>query len=220
MQRVGTYTGAFWVAMMIAASLAHAVTFSSRPNDAINDLSSISDTIDTTSDFTTETILSVYIDINISHTYAGDLTLDLTSPSGTQLQILARPGGTHPDETSGLPYGYNADLDRRNRITFIDGAGTSAEDLGQGGGTIAVGSYYPDADGWSQDISSFAGFAGEIAAGDWVLRVGDYAAGDTGRFVRWQLHIEAVPEPSTNLMMVVGLIGLARAGNRTPSPRS
>jgi hypothetical protein len=85
----------------------------------------------------------------------------------------------------GAPFGYDSNLRRQNPITFIDGAATSGELLGAGGGNIPVGSYFPDANGWSTDITTFAGYNGELAAGDWTLRVGDYAAEDTGRVVGW-----------------------------------
>lgn len=208
-----------WLATWFAATAADAVSFTSTPRTRILDNSAITDTIDTSSDFTTETVISVYLEISITHTYAGDLTFELTSPSGTQLQILARPGDTHPDETFGEPYGSSADLDRREVLTFTDSATTSAELLGDGVTDVTASSYYPDADGWSQDISSFAGFAGEIARGDWTLRVGDYASSDTGRLVAWTLYIEA-PEPGTDLLMVVGLLGLTIAGNRDRRSRA
>jgi subtilisin-like proprotein convertase family protein len=207
-----------------AAPHAGAVSFVSSPGAALadnaGDTTPVTDGIDTSGTFFGgELVTSVTIDLQMDHTWVGDLAIELTSPSGTELQILARPGDSHADETTGGPFGDNSNLVSTATISFLDGAATSAELLGAGAGAnIPAGSYFPDADAWLSDISNFAGFNGESAGGTWTLRVGDYALGDVGTLVSWTLHIEAaVPEAGQGLMMMAGLLGLLLAGRERQS---
>jgi subtilisin-like proprotein convertase family protein len=189
------------------------------------DPAGISMTIDTTGSFDPlDTVVSVYLQVSIDHTRVGHLAIELTSPDGTELQVLARPGSSAGDESQGNPKGDNSNLVWPALITFQDGMATSAEDLGasvSGTGDIPAGAYFPDPNGWTSDIASFAGFNGETAGGLWTLKVADYRAGDVGTLVSWSLVI--VPEPATGLLLGLGLISLAVAGRprrRKCQPRS
>ena len=204
--------------MGLVAGSAGAASFLSTPSAAIPDndgpTNPVFDSIDTSATFSSGDLVTfVSIDLMIDHTWVGDLAVVLFSPSGTELQLAARPGSPIGDEQTGFPWGDSSNLSSANPITFIDGAATSAEDLGAGvggGSDIPAGSYFPDADGWSTDIVNFAGFVGEPADGLWTIRVGDYGAGDTGILEAWNLVIMVIPEPSTGLLFGFGLVGLGR----------
>ena len=205
---------AFIIAVLAAGS-AGAATFQSTPSVAIPDgvgpTNPVFDTIDTSGTFNPgETVTFVEIDLMLDHTWVGDLAVVLRSPGGLELQVVARPGSAAADEQTEAPFGDGSNLNSANPITFADGAGTSAEDLGAGiggGSDIPAGSYYPDADGWTTDITTFAGFAGAQADGLWTIQVGDYAAADTGTLESWVLTV-LTPEPSTGLLVGLGLVGL------------
>lgn len=198
---------------------ANAVTFMGTPalviSDGDGDVNPVLDTIDTSTVFNPgDTITSISISITLTHTFVGDLAIELTLPDGNEMQLFARPGSGIGDELTGCPCGNFRGL-LATEITFADGS-PSAETLGDFPpfGDIPSGSYAPDADGWSTTLTLMSEFIGLQADGLWELRVGDYAAGDTGTVDSWMLNIEAVPEPSTHLLVALGLGGIAFAGRR------
>ena len=211
--------------LLLSSIPAGAATFTSTPNTAIPDIDplGLSDTIDTSGSFgPAELVSSVSVVVSIDHTWVGDLVIDLTSPDGTLLRMLSRARATMPDgQTEGPPFGDSSNLDSANPVSFQDGAATSAETLGIGIGnnaSIPAQIVFADADGWTTDITTFAGFIGETAGGNWTLTVADYATQDLGTLVSWSLII--APEPSTGLLLALGLMGLVFAGrqrSRTPS---
>jgi serine protease len=92
-------------------------------------------------------IEEVAVDVNITHTFIGDLVVSLTSPEGTTVVLHDRAGG-------------------------------SADDIHR---TFVVP----------------AAFAGQQAAGDWVLAVQDLAGIDIGSLDDWTLHVIGVPGAAT-----------------------
>ena len=79
---------------------------SSSPATAITDNSTLTDTLDLVD---CESISEVTVDMSITHTYQGDLILDLTSPAGTTVRLWNGTGdsnnnivGTFSDDGSGL----------------------------------------------------------------------------------------------------------------------
>ena len=100
------------------------------------------------------------VNVNGSHTFLGDLTFTLTSPSGTSVVLIAEQCGT--DE----------DFD----ITFDDsGVGNPPCPYNDGG------TYTP--------VGSLADFNGESPQGDWILTVADGAGADGGALENWGLQI-------------------------------
>ena len=97
-------------------------------------------------------ILSVELDI--THTWDGDITINLTSPTGTVLLLSDQNGGSDDDYTG---------------TVFADGG----DDITAGTAPF-TGTFEPEG-------GTFAdAFAGEEITGDWVLSVEDGAGGDDG----------------------------------------
>jgi len=106
-------------------------------------------------------------DINIrisslTHSWVGDLVIDIIGPDGTRVRLAEHPGG--PDNSS-------------NNLTntlFDDEAPTN---IGAGSAPYS-GSFRPQHDSLSR-------FDGKPLQGTWTLRVRDLFEGDTGSLVNW-----------------------------------
>jgi len=211
------------IAALLACAPAWGASFTSTPATpiAIPDGSAnpIFDQIDTSASFGAgDTVTFVSIDLMLNHTWVGDLEIVLRSPGGVVLTMMARPGNGQPEGDFGFPWGNSADFVETQVITFVDGAATSAEAMGTvnvTGGDIQASSYFPDPTDWDTDIASFAEFIGDPAAGVWELEIRDYANGDVGELVSWTLDVLAIPEPSTGLLLGLGLLGLGSVRRRS-----
>ena len=150
------------------------------------------------------------VQISMSHTFVGDLTIKLISPAGSVLGLVSRPGVTETaddgNDTAG--FGENSNLLAANPLTYTDSAATSAEQMGQvptnlpTGSTICVDGgtpcSYDPAPGSVAGLTNFAGFDGQNAVGNWQLCVGDSALADTGTFVSWTLTLATFPTTAAN----------------------
>lgn len=114
------------------------------------------------------TIDRVIVGVALEHTYVGDLELEVTSPSGTVVTLLSRPGGTNCN---------NDDME----VLFSDDA------------TVDLNSHCSGSTPWfhglGRPLESLAAFANEPASGNWKLRVIDHAGQDTGRITRWGVRV-------------------------------
>jgi Regulatory P domain of the subtilisin-like proprotein convertases and other proteases len=133
----------------------------------------------------------IFLDVDLRHTWVGDLTIKLRSPSGTILTVLNRPGSNAPDNGGGA-VGDDSNWD--GVLTFRDGGGPEAETMGSGLGSEQVVCqdngicvYDPSPDTAVQPPSSFANFNGEPVAGNWTLCIGDSTFGDEGFLRSWSL---------------------------------
>lgn len=106
---------------------------------------------------------------SVTHTWVGDLSMQLFSPSGVQVSLMNRPGAG-AFGSSGNNF-VNAVLD--------DDAATAIEQI-SGTGPF-TGAYRPD--------QPLAGLTGGPITGAWRLRVQDNAAGDTGTLNAWSLDL-------------------------------
>lgn len=75
------------------------------------------------------TVERVTTSIGASHTWIGDLTIKLRSPSGTILTLLNRPGSTAADNGAESPVGDSSNW-AGSVLTFGDGLGPEAELMG------------------------------------------------------------------------------------------
>lgn len=109
----------------------------------------------------------------IDHSYVGDLSITLTSPSGTEVVLLDRPGV--PADEFGCA---DADLD----VVFEDAAVLANEDHCAQQTPWASGPILP-----SEPLSVFSS---EPLTGLWTLRVTDWATADLGTLVDWGLVVD------------------------------
>ena len=119
-----------------------------------------------------ELIESIEVALEITHPWVGDLVVTLTSPSGTSITLLDRPG--IPSTGVPGPFGCGGrDLDAE----FSDDASVFAED-------VCSYSAMPVIAGPVIPVQSLSSFKGEPALGEWVLHVSDHSAYDSGVVVQ------------------------------------
>ena len=167
----------------------------------------------------------VEVSIGMDHTWVGDLTIKLQSPTGTVVTLLNRPGSPAPDNGTG-PNGDSSNLSALFPIMYRDSSLNDAEAMGNtivdsaiigdpGNGSPA--DYFPSAD--TATPGTFATFITEASGGSWTLYIGDSATGDVGTLDKWELWITTadstkVPEPGTLGVLGLGLAGLAAMRRR------
>ena len=117
------------------------------------------------------------VNVDAGHTWVGDLHAQLTSPAGTTVDLLERPGFG----AFGSSLHWSGDVSGHGVVTFRDDAANSIQEIGDGPGALA-GAYKPD--------EPLGAFAGEDRAGTWTLRVTDLAAGLTGTLNGWSLDAD------------------------------
>ncbi|MDX1439729.1 MAG: proprotein convertase P-domain-containing protein, partial [Rubricoccaceae bacterium] len=140
-------------------------------------------------------VTDVSLDISITHTWVGDLTIKVFSPIGTELAVLATPGQPLAPDDGSTCCGDSSDLDGTS-LNFANGNPFDAELMGStilGGEFVCTTDgqcdFFPNPDG--APGTDFDDFDGEDAtAGSWSVCVGDGAAGDPGTFNGGTLTID------------------------------
>ncbi len=121
--------------------------------------------------------------------YVSDLEIILTDDSTGTSAVLYTGGEVW------LPDSY---MD----ATFDDTAGAPAPTSGD-----VVGTFLP--------VDALAAFVGVELSGDWTLSLhDDFLPGEGLDLISWRLVGDYLPEPSTALLVSVGLLGIAVAGRR------
>ncbi len=113
--------------------------------------------------------------IGISHSFVGDLSAFLRSPSGTVVQLFDRPGV--PDYFYGC---WGSGL----RLSFDDEALLGQEEL-----ETTCGEEQPAIQGTFRPLGTFSDLVGEPAAGIWELTVIDNFNQDGGQLEHWELQL-------------------------------
>lgn len=121
-------------------------------------------------------IEALEVRVGLNHFTVSDLVLTLTSPAGTTITLLDRPG--YPP----FPGCENAVGD----IHFVDGAPEPEHVCAEPAG----GTPWPVVD--ASPVDPLSSFAGEDMRGTWVLTVIDQDANNAGALVGWSIH--PVPE--------------------------
>lgn len=141
-------------------------------------------------------VTDVDVHVRIVHSYQGDLRITLTSPEGTAVTLMDRPG--YP----GTQYGFSSDNLGRidcptepcnifqtyiNPFILNDEAPFPYDSppVPYPGLSNVVGQWKPHA--------PLSAFDGEAKFGTWTLRVWDYAQGDTGTLVWFGLNLQSEP---------------------------
>jgi subtilisin-like proprotein convertase family protein len=108
------------------------------------------------------TIVDVDAGVTITHSFDGDLTIDLIAPDGTPVALVNRRGGPGANFTG----------------TILDDEAASPIASGTAPFT---GRFRPE--------QALALLDGKTANGTWTLRVGDHGLGDTGTLEAWSLAL-------------------------------
>jgi len=107
--------------------------------------------------------------LDIVHTFAGDLAATLTSPDGVSIQLFEEPiGGNCGRDNISVVFTDDANLTATDFVNTCEN-----EDF------AIFGTYQP--------AESFAAFANESSAGEWVLTVNDSANDDGGSVVTFEI---------------------------------
>lgn len=119
------------------------------------------------------TITDLDVDLDISHTWVGDVIVTITSPSGTSAVIVDRPGR--------ITFGFGCS---GNDIvaTLDDEAATPVEDECESSVPTINGSFIPN--------NPLSVFDGENTLGVWELNVSDNVGGDTGSLNSWGIDFD------------------------------
>ncbi len=158
-------------------------TVSDSPALAIVDNSTVSTTIEVTDEFD---ITDLNVDLNITHTWVGDLRITLESPSGTQVMIF-----------DGAADGCSGD----NIIDLYDDESANALNCNAGSSdAFPLADYRP-----SNPLSAFVG---ESTVGTWTLSIEDAAAGDDGTLNTWGLTY-SYANTNTDVVIELGPDGTA-----------
>ncbi len=145
-------------------------TYSATPNMSITDNNIINEIMvfDETSITvpTTGVVSDVNVTVGVTHTWLGDLRIELKNPNGTQLVLFDRSCGPN---------------DHMN-VTFDD-AGAALVCA-----TPTTGTYMPS--------NLLSAFNGEVSNGTWTIGINDNVGGDTGTLNSWSIEICSTVETS------------------------
>ncbi len=120
------------------------------------------------------TDINVRVDLN--HTWVGDLTITLTSPAGTEVELLNRPA-----LSAGNAFGCEDD---NMRVVFDDEASFDPAEHCNGDTPWLTGDVLPAA--------SLSAFDGESSLGSWTLTIEDAESPDGGRLLDWALVTDPI----------------------------
>ena len=131
------------------------------PTLASTDNATVTETVDISAG---DEVLDLDVTIATTHTWIGDVSVSITSPSGTTVQLFEQPG------VPATAFGCNNTTDLA--FSFDDAAAQTAADFE--GACPPAGAYQP--------IDALAAFNGEDPAGTWTVEVTDAVGGDGGDF--------------------------------------
>ena len=141
-------------------------------NIPAQDVSTVTSTVDVTDDFA---ISDVNVSMEISHTWVGDLSAELSGPNGISISLFDRPG------VPGSQFG----CDQSNvMVTFDDDAAMTADDMES---TCDVGAF--TIQGSFQPIDALNQLNGLNSIGEWVLSVSDAFDQDGGAIETWGVEV-------------------------------
>ncbi len=109
------------------------------------------------------------VGVMISHTYRGDLRIELESPEGTTVRLLQRVGGT------------------ANNLDALFSDEGPAGAFGSGSHALGLPNYEVEGQPQGSGTAPLSSFASEDPQGAWTLKICDDAGIDTGSLVQWSL---------------------------------
>ncbi len=149
-------------------------TFSSTPNLAIPDVTTVTDVINVTGVPGAVERVKVYVEV--LHTWSNDLDLSLISPSGVTVPLSTDNGGDLDDVFNGTLFDIDAPIPASDAL-YVD--------------LVATPLISPEG---PLDL-----FIGASPNGAWTLSIADDFSPDTGTLVRWDLTLETcnLAQPTT-----------------------
>ena len=162
-------------------------------------------------------IEAIDVDLGVDHSWVGDLTVKLVSPSDEVLTLMSRPGFDEPADDGSGCCGDSSDMINTSPVNFADGNAFDAEAMGA---TILGTEFVCQDDGeclffpnpGAGPGTNLAQFIGQSSAGDWQVCVGDSVGADAGNLVSASVNITA-GVPTINTIGLVLLVGLLAAGS-------
>ncbi|MEX1243759.1 MAG: proprotein convertase P-domain-containing protein [Thermoanaerobaculia bacterium] len=136
---------------------------------------------------------------NLVHSFNAQLTVTLTSPSGTIVTLTSKNGGSNANVFNGTVWDDQANPS--GQIPYTSNAGLVTDQTYVNG--VAASPLAPE--------EALGAFTGEDPNGTWTLRISDDAAGNTGVLNGWSLSIAALPRPPSVLARLT-------LENTTPAP--
>lgn len=131
----------------------------------------------------------VSVTVELEHTFAGDLTLELIAPNGQSMPLIKRLRAATPNA-----FGLSANFQQGNLLRFNSAHESSlpvsdlSTDL-----SIPAGNYKPTGENTASpaamtmmDMAEFLN--GKNVNGNWALRVADYSGADTGMLIGWKIE--------------------------------
>jgi hypothetical membrane protein len=161
------------------------------PGLFIPDNSTVEDTIVVTS---TTPLSSLFLVMNISHTWIGDVSVTLTFFPDAGGQIGPIDVFNRPRRFSNAGFGASSDLSNADNYIFGDGGADLWAALASAPAVVPHGFYSPSTNDGSATsppngaFTSFAPFTGISPAGLWRISITDGAAGDTGTLHTWSIN--------------------------------
>lgn len=151
-----------------------------------------------------DTVASVTVNVAMVHSFVGDLTIKLISPTGSVVTLVSRPGviETADDGNDTAGFGENSNLAIANPLLYDDAAPNPAEQMGKIPSDLATGdticafagspcTYAPSPG--AATAGNLASLAGQNKVGNWQLCIGDSASQDTGTLDGWTLTLGTTP---------------------------
>lgn len=136
-------------------------------------------------------ITDINVNIELDHSWVGDLDVTLESPSGTVVQLVNRMGGNSCQS---------------------DGFSGTIDDLGPGDLTTSCAGNGSDITGIFFSTDPLSNFNGEFTAGPWLLTIVDNVSGDDGYLLAWSMDIDGIIPPT------LVELELDASGNHTVDP--
>lgn len=138
-------------------------------------------------------IVSMSVNINLTHTWVNDMVLNLRAPNGRIINLFNRDGGLFQANITNMTISSTATTPIP--VTGAPFTGTYAPDAASGVGP----------DGLLPNTASFTDLFG-LANGDWTLGMRDYFAGDLGTLKSWSITITyATVYPNVTWSPLTGL---------------
>lgn len=147
-------------------------------------------------EYTGFAVLDVQVTLNVSGGWNGDLYGYLVHDSGFVV-LLDRVGSS-----TYSPYGYGEA--GFTNVRLIDGNPSYTTSIENYGGSSSAAAALSGGNYNSQGGTLNTSFDGLNVSGNWTLFLADLSSGDISQVTGWTLTIEAVPEPTTYALMLVG----------------